>query len=192
MFGLPLVIIGLWFLPLWLNLAKPTLNQTPVVQQVFGPPKGVAGPKKDFFDFNRLAIHAPMSIMPETSPLNANDWSKLREALHKGVGLSFTQDDFESAPLVFVTGHSSDVNPHQYGSVFAGLNQSHTDDTFTLHIHGKEYKYKVVEKQILNPLNKDAFLKLGEGHEKQRVVLVTCWPVLTTKNRLVVVGERVE
>lgn len=148
---------------------------------------------KEMFYYPRLDISAPLSSSASTSPLQSKDWDSIRFALEKGVSLNFTASEFPAAKLAFVTGHSSDRYPHPYSAVFAGLGQSKEGDEFSLTTGGSMWTYRVISKQIVDPRNMLAFSEqaLAGNSVKPRVALVTCWPLLTSLNRLMVVGERI-
>lgn len=186
---LPLLGVALWYYPLMVSVAKPTLARVGITQVMnsFNPQAQV----NNSFSYPSLGIQAPLKVSANTSPLKATDWETIRVALRSGVSVAYEAASFEHAPLVFVTGHSSDTYPHTYASVFAGLNRATNGDDVSLVIDDKKYSYKVIEKKVVNPNDLDSFRSLEPTDTtKQRIALVTCWPVLTTKNRMVVVAER--
>jgi LPXTG-site transpeptidase (sortase) family protein len=143
------------------------------------------------FAYPALGISAPLKRWGATSPMDIKEWEKLRTSLREGVSLTHTQERFSTTPLAYIIGHSSDYYPHTYAYIFAGLNKSKRNDTFTVNLDTQSYTYNVVDQQILDPNNLEAFNNLApKDSTVQRVVLVTCWPRFTTQKRLVVVGER--
>lgn len=182
--GIIVVLFGIWHSSLLLNLLRPTLVRNGVVR--------TEQPIQDnHIVYQSLGIDAPLSVDAQTSPLVQSDWSTIRLALLHGASLSYEGDDFSNAALAFVTGHSSDVTRHDYDSVFVSLGQAVVGDIFMINVHEVQYSYEVISTQQIAPWNADAFSALAPSDSSHRVALVTCWPPLTTKTRMVVVGQRI-
>ncbi|MEK7184016.1 MAG: sortase [Patescibacteria group bacterium] len=182
---LTLVLFVLWNWSVIASLLRPTLVRqgivaTPTVAQL--TPNTVV--------YDSLGIVAPLTINAGTSPLIESDWSVIRTALTQGVSLAYDGDSFETTRLAFVTGHSSDATKHAYDSIFAPLGQAKPGDIFRIAVEDAVYQYRVDQIQELSPTSADAFLALQPTSGPSRLALVTCWPPLTTKMRLVVLGER--
>lgn len=117
------------------------------------------------------------------------DWAALRKTLTQGVGLSEHFAIPGETGYTVILGHSSDVTPHRYSAIFAGLDQVHKDDTITLAYKGKAYRYKVTDKKFLLPNDPFFSTELNKKDQPNQLVLVTCWPLLTTSKRLVIVAK---
>ena len=174
-----------WKWPLIEALLRPPLVEigvvsSPVVEEL----------PKPGFHYPRLGISAPLTESPLTSPLEFRDWREISAVLRDGVSLSYPGEEFSATPLAFVTGHSSDVTNHPYAAIFAGLGQAELGDEFLLLLDEATERYTVVETKVLDPRNTRGFENLTP-QSGQRVALVTCWPPLTTRQRMVVVGELV-
>jgi len=153
--------------------------------------QGASALSNNTFYYPRLGITAPVTVSANTSPLNSADWNTIREALTKGVSAAFSGPNFADSNVIFLTGHSSDTYPHAYSAIFAGLGEAEVGDIVQINVDDHLYEFTVKDKQIIAPTNVQAFEDLSPKDQKiQRLVLVTCWPVLTTKNRLVIVTER--
>jgi len=176
----------LWNLPTVISLSTPfVVSLVPALE-----PQPAYG-ADSVFTYSRLGISAPISDQPDSSPLITSDWTAISKALHQGVALSYEGSSFTTAPLAFLTGHSSDYYPHPFSSVFAGLGAAKVGDTYVLDISGTSYSYTVMEKKVLNPADPAEFTALAPAPgQPQRVILITCWPVFTTTSRLAVVGVR--
>lgn len=147
--------------------------------------------EQNTMSYGLLGIVAPVTVNPGTSPLVVSDWSAIRDDLRAGVSLAYEGESFAAARLAFLTGHSSDMVRHKYESVFAPLGQAVAGDTFSIAVEGAVFEYRVTEVLELQPTDAAAFTALAPvDGGKPRLVLVTCWPPLTTQLRLVVVGER--
>lgn len=73
-------------------------------------------------------------------------------------------------------------------NTFYHLDKIDFGDEIIFSWEGKEYKYKVVEKRIIEPTD----LSVIKPTEDNRLTLITCAPLFSTKQRLVVVGFPVE
>ena len=70
-------------------------------------------------------------------------------------------------------------------NTFYSLDKINIGDTFTVTWQGKVYTYKVKEKKIIEPTD---FSVLNQTPEAE-ITLITCAPLFSTKQRLVVVGS---
>jgi LPXTG-site transpeptidase (sortase) family protein len=126
--------------------------------------------------------------------MSIQDWQSIRADLRRGISVSYGTSTYDTAARVFITGHSSDTYPHRYASVFAGLNGAKVGDRCALTRQGHTYQYEVTDKRVVDPSDAAFFTPASlvkNPGEPQEVFLVTCWPVFTTKNRLVVVGHQI-
>ena len=178
-------LLFIWQGALLLSLLRPTFIQTGLITAAIEE-------AEEGFSYPSLGINAPVTVSPATSPLETQSWAEIRQALTQGVSLAFRENSPADARLAFVTGHSSDTYPHAYSTVFAPLGQARIGDTFLLTISDSIRQYEVVDRLTLSPFAIERFegLKPIDG-QPNRVVLVTCWPPLTTAQRLVVVGEQI-
>jgi len=179
-------VYALWNGPLLWSVSKPTVIR--VMPHLFPAP--VQAANASVFEYQRLGIQAPAFAHAHSSPLNFADWSQISQDLHNGVNISFTGDQFSTAPLVYITGHSSDTYPHPFASVFAALSQAQPRDTFTVRLEDTEYTFTVEKKKVVHPTDEAAFQEHSDDPHIQTVLLVTCTPLLTSRDRLIVVGKR--
>lgn len=176
-----------WNAPLLISLLKPRLLGIEAAGQYITHEVN----RGNQFVYPKLGISAPVEVTPGTMPIYAESWDQLKQSLNKGTNLSFPEPVWPEAKLAFLTGHSSDTYPHAYSAIFAGLGQAKTGDRFYLTLDGQSYTYRVVDKKIINPSDWQSFLKVKpEQAQEPYLALVTCWPPLTTKQRLVVVGKQ--
>ena len=91
----------------------------------------------------------------------------------------------------FIFGHSSNFPwiKWKYNDVFARLGQLQVGDTVYSYYWQKRYKYKIKEKKVVGPNNVKI---LKRDKNKQELTLMTCWPIGTTLNRLILIAELVE
>ncbi len=91
----------------------------------------------------------------------------------------------------FIFGHSSNFPwiKWDYNDVFALLNNVVFGDEIIVYYNQKKYIYTVKEKHVVKP-GDVAILKRNEW--KKEISLMTCWPVWTSVNRMVVIWELTE
>ena len=88
----------------------------------------------------------------------------------------------------FIFWHSSNFPwmKWDYNDVFALLDNVVFDDEIIVYYEQKKYIYKVREKQIIKPWNVSI---LKRNKWKKEISLMTCWPIWTTLNRMIVIWE---
>jgi sortase A len=91
----------------------------------------------------------------------------------------------------FIFGHSSNFPwiAGKYNDVFARLWQMEKWDTIYSYYGQKKYKYKIIEKKVVSP-NDVGVLKNDKN--KKQLTLMTCWPIGTDINRLILIADLVE
>lgn len=122
-----------------------------------------------------------------------NDYNDLMAAMQKGV-TEFSIPGADALPgqvgnAVFA-GHSSNdlFDPGDYKFIFAQLEKMAVGDTFYADYQGTRYTYVVTKVQVVAPTDVSA---LVYPTTKPTMTLITCTPLGTSKNRLLVVGEQV-
>ena len=71
-------------------------------------------------------------------------------------------------------------------NTFYSLDKIEIGDTFTVAWKGQVYNYIVKEKKIIEPTD---FSVLNQTPGKSEITLITCAPLFSTKQRLVIVGD---
>lgn len=91
----------------------------------------------------------------------------------------------------FIFGHSSNFPwiKWDYNDVFALLDNVVFGDEIIVYYNQKKYIYTIKEKHVVKP-GDVAILKRNEW--KKEISLMTCWPVWTSVNRMVVIWELTE
>jgi LPXTG-site transpeptidase (sortase) family protein len=93
--------------------------------------------------------------------------------------------------LIF--GHTSqewrEKNP--YGTVFSNLPKLQNDDYIQLVWKWELYTYRVVETVIRRPKDVDTEFQKRQEKDKEYITLMWCYPLGTTKQRMMVMAERV-
>lgn len=88
---------------------------------------------------------------------------------------------------VFLVGHSSNyvwVNS-PYNSIFAILDKLVKGDRIEVKYNEKSYYYDVIETKIIKPEQ----VEVLSNTNKEVLSMMTCWPIGTTLNRMVVIAE---
>ncbi len=87
-------------------------------------------------------------------------------------------------------GHSSNevFARGNYKFVFVRLDAMQPGDTFYMHYQGKRYIYRVTEKKVIKPTQVSELIR---PTDKPMVTLITCTPIGTATNRLLVFAEQI-
>lgn len=91
----------------------------------------------------------------------------------------------------FIFGHSSNFPwlEWKYNDVFALLDNVVFWDEIIAYYWQKKYTYKIKEKKVIKPGDVSV---LKRNNDISEISLMTCWPVWTTLNRMIVVWELVK
>jgi sortase A len=89
-----------------------------------------------------------------------------------------------------ISGHSSNdvIDQGDYKFIFARLDHLENGDTIFVNYEGKRYSYTVTRKEVVKPTQVD---KLVYATDKPILTLITCTPLGTSLNRLLVTAEQV-
>lgn len=137
----------------------------------------------------------PQLVIPAinvTAPLQLNqgtaEW-QIQLGLRKGVVHYDGSANPGDTGNVVVFGHSSGQPwaPGNYKFVFTLLDKLKKDDVIYADYNGIRYTYKVTTTQVVSPTD-TGVLTSGSDHE---ITLITCTPVGTSTNRLVVHAEQI-
>lgn len=136
----------------------------------------------------QVTIPAINVVAPIELDQGTAEW-QIQLGLRKGVVHYDSSALPGAAGNVVIFGHSSGQPwaPGNYKFVFTLLDKVRADDAVYLDYNGTRYTYKVVRSEVVAPTDVGV-LQQGSGHE---LTLITCTPVGTSKNRLVVHAEQV-
>lgn len=132
---------------------------------------------------SKLGIEAP--VLYEATGENESQFQKL---LERGVvHYPFTARPDETGNTV-IFGHSSNnwFSPGDYKSIFATLEKVETNDIIDLYYKGIHHRYKVSNEKIVEPSD----VSVLKPSKYAKLTLITCWPVGTAAQRLIVTAER--
>lgn len=91
----------------------------------------------------------------------------------------------------FIFGHSSNLPwmKWDYNDVFSTLDNVVFGDEVIVYYWQEKYTYKIREKKVIKPGDVSV---LKRNNDKSEITLMTCWPIWTTLNRLIVTWELVK
>ena len=91
----------------------------------------------------------------------------------------------------FIFGHSSNLPwmKWDYNNIFATLDQVQFWDEVIVYYGQEKYTYKIREKKVIKPGDVSV---LKRNNDKSEISIMTCWPIWTTINRLIVTWELVK
>lgn len=90
-----------------------------------------------------------------------------------------------------ITGHSAgDIySSNQYKFIFSGLERLEEGDILYVHYNSVRYTYKMVGSETIEPTEVSKLII--EDNEKPMMTLVTCWPLGTSRYRLLIRAEQI-
>jgi sortase A len=142
---------------------------------------------------DRLIIPSISVDVPIIWGANAADQNSLNAAMDKGV-VWFNVKQAHSKPgengNFVVSGHSSNdwMDQGDYKFVFAPLEQMKVGDTFYVNYQQKRYVYRVSHTQVVKPTDINS---LQTDNSKPVITLITCTPLGTALNRLLVFADQI-
>ena len=144
---------------------------------------------------NRIVIERIGKDIPLVSVPNHQNWNQLEEFIQKGLQDGAVVHPISREPGTFgnffVTGHSSYYawDPGRYKETFALLHEVKAGDIVTVYWEGQEYRYKLYDKRIIEPTETSV---LNQPNNHSIITLMTCTPIGSNKQRLILVGELIE
>ncbi len=132
-----------------------------------------------------------VGISPQS--LLKSDWDQLEKDIQTGLkdGVVHYPGTAEPGQLgnVFITGHSSYYfwDGGKYKDVFARLHDLEVGDEFTIFWEQDIYKYRIRERKVVPPEETSV---LKQPTNEKIATLMTCTPIGTAKDRLILVAEQ--
>jgi len=135
---------------------------------------------------NKINTSAPILIN-----VDGNNKDAYNKALENGVAHLKGSALPGRSGNVFIFGHSSyyENQPGNYKQVFAKLNDLAPGDIIEIQANSTRFVYKVLDKKIIEPNDVSV---ANQNYNLKQLTLMTCWPVGSTAQRLVIIGELVE
>ena len=130
----------------------------------------------------KLNLSAPIIIN-----VDGNDKDAYNKALEGGVAHLLGSALPGQAGNPFIFGHSSYYawKPGNYKQIFKNLNDLEVGGSITISSNLSTYNYKVTDKEIVQP---NDVAVANQNYTEKKLTLMTCWPIGSDKERLVVVG----
>ena len=122
-----------------------------------------------------------------------NDQVSQLQAMEKGIawfGIPGANSKPGQIGNTVLSGHSSNdlFDPGDYKFIFARLDQLVEGDTFYANFQGNRYTYEVTKKEVVKPTEVQ---KLVYPTDKPVMTLITCVPLGTAQNRLLITAEQI-
>ena len=142
---------------------------------------------------SRLLIPKIAVDVPIVWDANAADTNSLNAAMNKGV-VWFNVQGANAKPgekgNFVVSGHSSNdwTDGGDYKFIFARLEKIVANDVVYVNYNGTRYTYKITSTKVVKPTDVAA---LNIGNDKPYITLITCTPLGTARDRLLVFGEQI-
>jgi sortase A len=134
-------------------------------------------------------INVDVPVNYDTKP----DYDSQMKAMENGVawfGIPGANSKPGQIGNAVLSGHSSNdvIDQGSYKFIFARLDQMGNGDTVYVNYQGKRYTYTVTKKEVVKPTEVN---KLVYQTDKPVLTLITCTPLGTSLNRLLVTAEQV-
>ena len=140
----------------------------------------------------KIAKNIPLIDVTETSV----EWeSELNNIFMKELEDGIVRYPWSAKPWElgnsFIFGHSSNFPwiEWDYNDVFSRLGQVEEWDIVVSYYNQKKLTFKIKEKKVIDP---DDISILKRDKNRKELTLMTCWPIWTTLNRLILIWELVE
>lgn len=141
---------------------------------------------------NRLFIPRIGKNVPLVGVPSHKNWYQLEQNIQSGLREGVVVHPTSHAPgsigNFFATGHSSYYawDSGRFKDVFALLHEVKIGDTVEVYWEGQKFEYKIKEEKIVPPTEISV---LNHPTDRSILTLMTCTPVGTNKDRLILVGE---
>ncbi len=144
---------------------------------------------------NRLYIPSLDKNVPLITVPHHKNWNQLETNIQKGLQDGVVVHPVSRPPEkegnLFITGHSSYYtwDNGRFKDVFALLHEMNTNEIVEVYWNGKKYTYLIKAKKVVPPT---ATQVLKQPDDVKIITLMTCTPIGTNKNRLILIGEQIE
>ncbi len=144
---------------------------------------------------NRIYIPRIQKNVPLVNVPHHKNWQQLESNIQEGLRNGAVVHPVSHAPGTngnfFVTGHSSYYpwDPGRYKDMFALLHEVHEGEIIHVFWEGRKYVYRIKAKEVVPPTATEV---LDQPENLSIITLMTCTPVGTNKNRLILIGELVK
>ena len=141
-----------------------------------------------------LGIRAPV-LLPSQKYWSSRAWDLMEEQMQVGLNYGTVAYPHSVAPggngSLIIAGHSSPPTEASkrsiYGDVFAQLPAINIGEDVTISSGGRSITYTVEDKIIVKPSEVSI---LEQQDDESLLKLITCYPVGTTKNRMIIIAKK--
>ncbi len=147
-------------------------------------------PSDDRIEISRIGKNIPLVTVP-----NHRNWQQLERNIQAGLQEGVVVHPISREPgqegNFFVTGHSSYYawDKGRYKDVFALLHEVRVGDIVSVYKNSKKFTYQIAEREVVPPTETGI---LNQPNDKKIITLMTCTPIGTNENRLVLIGNLIE
>ena len=143
-----------------------------------------------------LGIRAPV-LLPSMKNWSSRAWDMLEEQMQVGLNHGAVAYPHSAGPgrkgNLIIAGHSSpptkSARESEFGSLFAALPDIGVGEVISITTAGSPVSYRVIEKNIVSPQTTSI---LEQQQDESILKLITCYPVGTTRDRMIVLAEKIE
>lgn len=143
-----------------------------------------------------LGIRAPV-MLPSLKYWSSQAWDLMEEQMQVGLNHGTVAYPHSSRPggdgSLIIAGHSSPptvaAEQSNFGNVFAKLPDIAVGEDITVSTSAAPIRYRVEEKIIVSPTVTSI---LEQQYDESVLKLITCYPVGTTKNRMIIIAKKVQ
>ena len=176
-----------------LPLVLPTAGIKRIQQKNFPNLTLAIAPLENRIVIPKIGKNVPVVNISDESLVNEN-WTQLEKDIQEGLRDGVVHYPGTAGPgeigNFFITGHSSYYvwDSGKFKDVFARLHDLEVGDDFTVFWDQNVFQYKIKEKKVVSPENTEV---LEQPLDKKISTLMTCTPVGTAKNRLILVADQI-
>lgn len=143
-----------------------------------------------------LGIRAPV-LLPSMKNWSSRAWDMLEEQMQVGLNHGAVAYPHSSGPgrkgNLIIAGHSSppteSARNSEFGSLFSLLPSINIGEEISIVTNGSPVKYRVEEKTVVSPQTTSI---LEQQHDESILKLITCFPVGTTRDRMIILAKKIE
>jgi sortase A len=139
--------------------------------------------KNTNFTIDIEKVHVSAPIITGIDPSNEKVYDA---ALTKGVLLMTGTGEIGKTGNAVIYGHSSANEVSPYQKIFATINNLKNGDIIKVHKDDTSYTYAVTNKKVVEATD----LSILDQTKDKTLTLMTCWPIGTDKQRLIIVAKQ--
>lgn len=180
----------------WTNAVKDTsADSLHLASNIFGHTNEWELKQAYTLSIPRLELQAPV-LLPSLKYWQAKNWDLLEEQMQIGMSQGLVAYPHSTAPsdkgALIVAGHSSPPDERAakspFGSIFSRLPELEVGDEISVMQNGRQVIFAIESKVVVPP----SATKLLEQQNTDNILkLITCFPIGTTKDRMIITAKRV-